>query len=587
MYVHMHTLAVLHWVRTGTETFIDLYRSGKKKKGDSKKPSGPSGPNLARRRVMDHKISGSVESWSNTYGWIRPFQHVGHPKANKHGGKLYIHAKDLVGGLGFLPTGASVEFYVFEDDAGLGAEECALAEWNGKGGKGWGSKGWDAGKGWGKGMWDMGKGWAKGMWGGFDGWTGGGKKGWDGGKGFGGKGKDSKSSGKGEWGGKERSKGGDGAKGAGAKDGKGKASKGSTQTVAAKEPQPGVSDFDQVHSDWSHYTGLGGLAASATGPSAGSGFVAATGCTGQQCSGTGSDMVVQWGILGCAGIAQKFCASVSRIDNAVVAAVASRTAGKADDFIAENCPGSKAYASYEELLADASIEAVYIPVPTSVKTELVLKAAAAKKHVLVEKPLASAADVKLMIDACKEAWATDNIRMKKSLEPLGCLGDLGWYNVRLTLWAFQYSLPTSVSCTYVEHTEEMVPTHLMAQMRFGNKTGSFMCSFKSAFRQNAQFVGSKAVLSLEDFVVTGKLDAASYKVTQTTFGAKAETFPLVTLKDEELKTGVQHAKLVETFSILVSSGKVDEAWPQQTYQTQLVLDAMVKSAEQGGIWISL
>lgn len=255
--------------------------SGKKKKGDSKKPSGPSGPNLARRRVMDHKISGSVESWSNTYGWIRPFQHVGHPKANKHGGKLYIHAKDLVGGVGFLPTGASVEFYVFEDDAGLGAEECALAEWNGKGGKGWGSKGWDAGKGWGKGMWDMGKGWAKGMWGGFDGWTGGGKKGWDGGKGLSGKGKDSKSSGKGEWGGKERSKGGDGAKGAGAKDGKGKASKGSTQTVAPKEPQPGVSDFDQVHSDWSHYTGLGGLAASATGPSAGSGFAAATGCTGQ------------------------------------------------------------------------------------------------------------------------------------------------------------------------------------------------------------------------------------------------------------------------------------------------------------------
>ena len=347
------------------------------------------------------------------------------------------------------------------------------------------------------------------------------------------------------------------------------------------------------------------------------------------------DMVVQWGILGCAGIARKFCASVSRIDNAVIAAVASRTAGKADDFIAENCPGSKAYASYEELLADASIEAVYIPVPTSVKTELVLKVAAAKKHVLVEKPLASAADVKLMIDACRaagvqfmdntmflhnarqdsiksvlsdggmfgdlrhvdstfsidcandEAWAADNIRMKRSLEPLGCLGDLGWYDVRLTLWAFQYSLPTSVSCTYVEHTEDMVPTHLMAQMRFGNKTGSFMCSFKSAFRNSAEFVGSKAVLSLEDFVVTGKLETASYKVTQTTFGAKAETFPLVTLKDEELKTGVQHAKLVETFSGLVASGKVDETWPEQTYQTQLVLDAMVKSAEQGGMWISL
>ena len=346
-------------------------------------------------------------------------------------------------------------------------------------------------------------------------------------------------------------------------------------------------------------------------------------------------MAVQWGILGCAGIARKFCASVGRVENAVVAAVASRTAGKADDFIADNCPGSKAYASYDELLADPNIQAVYIPVPTGVRMELVVKAAAAKKHVLVEKPLASAAEAKMMIEACKnagvqfmdntmflhnirqsavrnvlkdgdmfgdlrhvhstfsidcandEAWASENIRMKKSLEPLGCLGDLGWYNVRLTLWAFEYVLPSSVSCTYVEHTEEMVPTHVVAQMRFGKKTASFMCSFKAAFRNNAELVGQKAVISLEDFVVTGKLDAASYKVTQTTFGAKDETFPLVTLKEEELSTGVQHAKLVELFSDMVASGKLDESWPQQTYQTQLVLDAMVRSAEQEGAWISL
>ena len=346
-------------------------------------------------------------------------------------------------------------------------------------------------------------------------------------------------------------------------------------------------------------------------------------------------MVVQWGILGCAGIARKFCASVGRVEQAVVAAVASRTAGKAEEFIAENCPGSQAYSSYEELLADAAIQAVYIPVPTGVRTELALKAVAAKKHILVEKPLASAAEVKAMIDACREAgvqfmdntmfvhnerqvalrgvlndgdifgqlrhvhstfsidcakdeaWASGNIRMKKSLEPLGCLGDLGWYNVRLTLWAFDFALPSAVSCTYVEHTEEMVPTHVTAQMRFGVRTASFMCSFKSAFRNSAELVGQKAVVTLEDFVVTGRLEAAGYKVTQTRRGANDETLPLVTLRDEDLKTGVQHATLVAEFSELVGSGKVDEAWPRQTYQTQLVLDAMVKSAEQGGAWVPL
>lgn len=59
-------------------------------------------------------------------------------------------------------------------------------------------------------------------------------------------------------------------------------------------------------------------------------------------------MSVQWGILGCAGIAEKFCASVSRIEVASVAAVASRSIEKAEKFIAENCPGAKAYGSYQD-----------------------------------------------------------------------------------------------------------------------------------------------------------------------------------------------------------------------------------------------
>ena len=59
-------------------------------------------------------------------------------------------------------------------------------------------------------------------------------------------------------------------------------------------------------------------------------------------------MAISWGILGCAGIAEKFCASVSRVENASVAAVASRSMEKAEKFISENCPGAKAYGSYQE-----------------------------------------------------------------------------------------------------------------------------------------------------------------------------------------------------------------------------------------------
>ncbi len=60
-------------------------------------------------------------------------------------------------------------------------------------------------------------------------------------------------------------------------------------------------------------------------------------------------MAVRWGILGCAGNAEKFCASVSRVDAAEVAAVASRSLEKAEQFITDNCPGAKAYGSYQDL----------------------------------------------------------------------------------------------------------------------------------------------------------------------------------------------------------------------------------------------
>ena len=184
-----------------------------------------------------------------------------------------------------------------------------------------------------------------------------------------------------------------------------------------------------------------------------------------------------------------------------------------------------------------------------------------------------------------ESWAKNNIRMKKSLEPLGCLGDLGWYNIRFTLWAYNYVLPKSVSCIYVECTDEGVPTHTMAQMRFeGNRTASFMCSFTTAFRDNAEVFGEKRSLSLEDFVVTSAMESASYKLVKTGFGSKAETFP-VEFQEEKIQCGVQHAAVLETFSKTVLS--LDGTWPEHTLGTQTVLDAMVLSAGRDGAWVEV
>ncbi len=100
---------------------------------------------------------------------------------------------------------------------------------------------------------------------------------------------------------------------------------------------------------------------------------------------------VRWGVLGAAKIAREWvCPGIQTSDRGVVAAVATRTPGKADVFAARY--GARVHDSYEALLADPEIDAVYNPLPNSAHVEWTLKALDAGKHVLTEKPIALRAD---------------------------------------------------------------------------------------------------------------------------------------------------------------------------------------------------
>ncbi len=93
------------------------------------------------------------------------------------------------------------------------------------------------------------------------------------------------------------------------------------------------------------------------------------------------------GILGCANIARAFARDVANSPHVQVLAVASRDAAKAAAFAAEfKLP--QHHASYEDLLADAAVQAIYLPLPNSLHAEWAMRAAQAGKHVLCEKPLA-------------------------------------------------------------------------------------------------------------------------------------------------------------------------------------------------------
>ena len=109
---------------------------------------------------------------------------------------------------------------------------------------------------------------------------------------------------------------------------------------------------------------------------------------------------VRWGVIGAANIAlKKVIPGMQKAGSVEIAAIASRTLDKAKKAAAQLAIPN-AYGSYEELLADPAIDAIYNPLPNHLHVPWSVKAAAAGKHVLCEKPIAMNADeAKLLIDA--------------------------------------------------------------------------------------------------------------------------------------------------------------------------------------------
>ena len=142
----------------------------------------------------------------------------------------------------------------------------------------------------------------------------------------------------------------------------------------------------------------------------------------------------RWGILASGGIAQAFARDLSYFNHHIVAAVGSRSQEGADSFAAE-FPGCTAYASYEELVADPTLDAIYVASPHPYHVSNTLLALNAGKPVLCEKPLTINAAEARQLKAAAEAndvalmeamWARFLPHMHKVREILasGVLGDI-------------------------------------------------------------------------------------------------------------------------------------------------------------------
>src|SRR6478752_7660479 len=156
-------------------------------------------------------------------------------------------------------------------------------------------------------------------------------------------------------------------------------------------------------------------------------------------------MAVKWGILSTADINKKLLAGAAETDDVEVVAVGSRTLERAEEFAQEwNIP--RAYGTYEELLADPEIEAIYNPLPNTMHSEWSIKAMEAGKHVLCEKPFSRhIGDVERAFDAAEatgmhlsEAVMYRHHPQTARLAELVADGAIG--ELRVIRAAFSYSL---------------------------------------------------------------------------------------------------------------------------------------------------
>jgi len=154
---------------------------------------------------------------------------------------------------------------------------------------------------------------------------------------------------------------------------------------------------------------------------------------------------VKWGILSTGNINRKVIPGAHASSKVDLVAVASRDQARADEY-AKTWEIPQAYGSYEALLADPQIEAVYISLPNSMHCEWSIKALEAGKHVLCEKPLSRhTRDVEAAFDAADRAGRllseafmyrhNPQTKRAKQLVEEGAIGEL-----RLIRSAFSYSL---------------------------------------------------------------------------------------------------------------------------------------------------
>jgi len=319
---------------------------------------------------------------------------------------------------------------------------------------------------------------------------------------------------------------------------------------------------------------------------------------------------LRWGILGVAKINERLLPAFRTAANAELRGIASRSLDKAQAAAkAANIP--QAFGSYEALLNDANIDAVYNPLPNTLHAEWTRKAAERGKHVLCEKPLAPTAALAQEVVAFCESkkvclmdgfmWPhhprtsslrkflaegaigpvqrissaftfhmspldPNNIRLQPELAG-GSLLDVGCYPVYGIRWAMGAEPVRAWATARYEHgcDVEMSGTLWFADGRLA----TFDCGFTHPFRQWLEITGATGVVHVADMWLPPK--RAVYEIRRD--GSYEPEVHAVDGYD-------QIQCMLENFGRYALEGKPAAPAPDEAVKTLRVLDALAQSARE-------
>jgi predicted dehydrogenase len=325
---------------------------------------------------------------------------------------------------------------------------------------------------------------------------------------------------------------------------------------------------------------------------------------------------LNWGVLGTARIAAKAVIPALKASRRnVVTAIASRDLTRAQQFAQTNGI-QKAYGSYEELIRDPEIDAVYIPLPNSEHAPWAIKAMEAGKHVLVEKPFALNADAaQLMVATSLEhsvllmeafmyryhsrfeevmdivqggslgqlrfiqstfSFQLTNPNDYRLSAPLGggALYDLGCYCVNFQRLLVGREPRRVQALSYMGSTN--VDLQMSGTLDFGEQVFThFDVAFNAAPQQYTRIIGTEGVLSFEKSFNPGNEASEAYLHK----GSETKRF--------KFKREDAYQKMVEHFYNVVASKEAPRFPLSDAVNNLVVMDALFQSAASGGNIISL